>query len=203
MTSSEFMPQIYLASSSPRRSELLSQIRIRHEILEVRVSEQRHVEEVPEMYVLRLALDKARAGWKIVKNTSPLPVLGADTVVVVDDEILGKPANSEESMIMLEKLSGRQHHVYTGVALVSNTESTRLCVSMVTFRTMHHAERAAYCASGESFDKAGGYAIQGCGAAFVSHLAGSYSGVMGLPLYETAELLQESGINLFPDTADR
>ena len=194
-------PQIYLASSSPRRRELLRQIGIGHQVLEISVAEQRRFDEVPEMYVLRLALNKARAGWDKVKSINPLPVLGADTAVVVDDEILGKPADCQEGMKMLTKLSGRVHHVYTGVALVSETEETRLSVNMVTFRNIDHDEQMAYCASGEALDKAGGYAIQGRAAVFVTHLAGSYSGVMGLPLYETSELLVEAGIDIFSDIA--
>lgn len=194
--------QIYLASSSPRRRTLLDQIGIRYRVLEVDVSEQRHTDVAPEMYVLRLALEKARTGWRKVKDKTPLPVLGADTAVVVDEEILGKPADHKECMMMLEKLSGRMHHIYTGVALVDASERTRLSVSTVTFRGISYAERAAYCASGEALDKAGGYAIQGHAAVFVSRLEGSYSGVMGLPLYETAELLSEAGINLFPVYVD-
>jgi nucleoside triphosphate pyrophosphatase len=177
---------------------LLDQIGIGYQVLTVDIPEQRHGGEVPEMYVLRLALQKARAGWDKVKDENPLPVLGADTVVVMDDEILGKPAGYEEGMIMLEKLSGRTHHIYTGLALVSDNEETRLNVSTVTFRETDHAERKAYCASGEALDKAGGYAIQGRAAVFISHLEGSYSGVMGLPLYETAELLSAAGVTVFP-----
>lgn len=190
-------PQIYLASSSPRRRQLLEQIGVRYVVVDIDVAEQRHADEVPEMYVLRLALDKARAGRRMMGNKGRLPVLGADTAVVIGDEILGKPADQREGMAMLEKLSGRTHHIYTAVALISDAEETRLSVSAVTFRETSHAERMAYCASGEGVDKAGGYAIQGRAAAFVSRLEGSYSGVMGLPLYETAELLMDAGINIF------
>jgi len=192
-------PRVYLASSSPRRRALLDQIGVSYKVLEAKISEQLHVDEAPEMYVLRLALEKASTGWGLVKNESPLPVLGADTAVVIDDEILGKPACYEEGMMMLEKLSGRTHHIYTGVALVCDTVESRLNVSKVTFREINYSERMAYCMSGEALDKAGGYAIQGRAAAFISHIEGSYSGVMGLPLYETAELLSVAGINILPD----
>lgn len=192
-------PQIYLASSSPRRRVLLDQIGISYKVIETSISELRHVGEMPEMYVLRLALEKARAGRTIVKNEVFLPVLAADTAVVIDEEILGKPANQQEGMMMLEKLSGRTHHIYTGVALAGYEEETRLSVSAVTFRETSHTERKAYCASGEAVDKAGGYAIQGRAAAFISRIEGSYSGVMGLPLYETAELLADAGINILSD----
>ena len=195
------IPQIYLASSSPRRRELLHQIGIGYQVLETSIMERRHANEPPEMYVLRLAIEKARAGWNMVKGSNPLPVLGADTAVVVDDEILGKPVNFRDCMAMLAKLSGRVHHVYTGVALVSDNEETRLSVSTVTFRILDKEEQMAYCANGEALDKAGGYAIQGRAAVFVAYLAGSYSGVMGLPLFETAELLINAGINIFSDTA--
>lgn len=195
------IPQIYLASTSPRRRELLHQIGIGYQVLEITLMERRHANELPEMYVVRLAVDKARAGWNMVKGSNPLPVLGADTAVVVDDEILGKPADFQDCMAMLTRLSGRVHHVYTGVALVSDVEETRLSVSTVTFRNIDDDEQMAYCASGESLDKAGGYAIQGRAAVFVAHLAGSYTGVMGLPLYETAELLMEAGIDIFSDIA--
>jgi len=177
---------------------LLDQIGISYKVVEVDIPERRHGGEVAEIYVLRLALEKARAGWHRVREKSPLPVLGADTAVVIDDEILGKPASHDEGMIMLEKLSGRSHHVYTGIALANDNEETRLSVSTVTFRETTYTERKAYYASGRALDKAGGYAIQGRAAVFISHLEGSYSGVMGLPLYETAELLSKAGVNIFP-----
>lgn len=149
-------PRIYLASSSPQRRALLDQIGVSYQVLDVNVSEQLNANEVPEMSVLRLALEKARAGWGMVKDESPLPVLGADTVVLIDDEVLGKPASHEEAMTMLEKLSGRTHHIYTGVALVSDTADTRLSVSAVTFRKINYIELMAYCGSGEAIDRAGG-----------------------------------------------
>jgi septum formation protein len=185
-------PAIVLASQSPRRRALLDQIGVAHETLPVDVDETAHPGEVPAEYVLRLALAKARAG----RALRPwLPVLGADTAVVIDDAILGKPTDRADALAMLDRLSGREHRVLTAVALVSGREESRLSVSHVRFRTIAPAEAAAYWATGEPADKAGSYAVQGLGAIFVEQLAGSYSGVMGLPLYETAELLRRAGID--------
>jgi len=186
-------PQIALASRSPRRRELLAQIGVRHRVVDVDVDESPRPAEVPAEYVLRLALAKARAGSG---RAAGLPVLGADTAVVVDDAILGKPADREEAMAMLGRLSGREHRVLTAIALVGGREATRLSVSHVRFRAVGPDEAAAYWATGEPADKAGAYAIQGLGALFVESLSGSYSGVMGLPLFETAELLRHAGIDL-------
>lgn len=153
--------------------------------------------EPPEIYVLRLALDKARAGYARLPAAAAEGawVLGADTSVAVDHQILGKPRDRSEGLAMLERLSGVTHHVYTGVALVGNErEGSRLSVSAVSFRSLSREEREDYWRCGEPAGKAGGYAIQGRGAMFISRLEGSYSGVMGLPLFETAELLRESGL---------
>ena len=185
--------QIALASRSPRRRELLAQIGVRHRVVDVDIDESPRPAEVPAEYVLRLALAKAREGHGLEPG---LPVLGADTAVVVDDAILGKPADRAEAMAMLARLSAREHRVLTAVALVGDSEATRLSVSHVRFRAVGADEAAAYWATGEPADKAGAYAIQGLGALFVETLAGSYSGVMGLPLFETAELLRHAGIDL-------
>lgn len=185
---------IYLASQSPRRHELLDQIGVPHETLDAPVDETLHADESPEDYVQRLALSKARAGHALQNQH---PVLGADTVVVVDDRILGKPHNRAEGIAMLSALSGREHRVLTGVALIDGqVEHYRLSDSRVSFRTLLDSEMAAYWDSGEPLDKAGGYAVQGLGALFINHLSGSYSGIMGLPLFETAELLNQAGLNL-------
>lgn len=186
---------IYLASSSPRRRQLLEQIGISYRIVAVEADEIPRPNEAPELYVSRLALAKARAGRQTLTAQPRRPVLGADTAVVVDDTILGKPRDREEGLAMLERLSGRRHQVLTAVSLVDEErEATRLNVSNVTFRVVTAGERAAYWNSGEPADKAGAYAIQGRAAVFIAHLEGSYSGVMGLPLYETGELLAEFGI---------
>jgi len=188
-------PALYLASASPRRRELLEQIGVSYRLLEVAVDEDHHSGEQPEMYVLRLALGKARAGHAMLPAGNPSAVLGADTSVVSDGEILGKPRDRAEGLVMLRRLSGATHHVYTGVALVDDVrEATRLSVSAVSFRPLSAEECEKYWKSGEPVGKAGGYAIQGKGGMFISRLEGSYSGVMGLPLFETAELLREFGI---------
>jgi septum formation protein len=186
-------PMVCLASASPRRMELLTQIGVSYQVVAATVDETRHGDESPELYVLRLALNKARAGRAGLAATDHRLVLGADTAVVIDGEILGKPRDQEDGIAMLRRLSGNTHHVYTGVALAGGREATRLSVSAVTFRDMSLEECTRYWHTGEPADKAGAYAIQGRGAVFITRLEGSYSGVMGLPLYETAELLIEAG----------
>lgn len=186
---------IFLASSSPRRRELLAQIGVAHQVVEVQVDEALHAGEAPELYVVRLALAKAQAGHAICNDW---PVLGADTTVVVDGAILGKPRDRADGLAMLARLSGHTHHVYTGVAVVdaAGEAHTRLSVSAVTFRAISAPEQEAYWDSGEPADKAGGYAVQGLGAVFIERLEGSYSGVMGLPLFETAALLRGCEISI-------
>lgn len=189
---------IYLASASPRRRELLDQIGVRYNVLKVAIDEIWDGSEEPRVYALRLALEKARAGWRQVSAENSLPVLGADTIVVVDDRVLGKPVDREHGLAMLAQLSGRSHRVFTAVALVDSTrQATRLSISQVHFANLTLAQCAAYWETGEACGKAGSYAIQGRAAAFISHLEGSYSGVMGLPLFETAALLGEFGIDTF------
>ena len=192
---------VYLASRSPRRRELLSQIGVRFQLLlfRSRPGEAPDVEEaplegeLPEAYVLRLARAKAQAGWRrmLQRNLPPGPVLAADTTVAVDGRIYGKPANREEAAAMLRIFSGRSHEVLTAVAVQHDDwlESV-LSRSEVRFKPLAEEEIAGYVASGECDDKAGAYAIQGRAARFVPELRGSYSGVMGLPLFETAQLLE-------------
>jgi len=185
-------PLLTLASVSPRRSALLSQIGLAHRIGSVAVDESPLSGERPRSYVQRLAEAKARAGWTA---DSSLPVLAADTCVVLDETLYGKPRSREDAMRMLSRLSGRVHEVLTAVALASAAGiDVRLSVSRVAMRATSEEERADYWDSGEPADKAGGYAIQGLGARFIQHLEGSYSGVMGLPLFETFELLRMRGI---------
>lgn len=185
---------IYLASRSPRRRELLAQIGVRHVLLDVEVDERLRPGESPEEYVLRLALEKARAGRARLEPDRRAPVLGADTSVVLDGAILGKPRDREDALAMLERLSGRTHRVLTGMALADEREQARLSVSHVTFRPTSAREREAYWDSGEPADKAGAYAIQGRAAIFIERLEGSYSGVMGLSLFDVAQMLETSGV---------
>lgn len=180
---------LYLASKSPRRRELLAQIRVEFECIDVDVPEERRPGESPEAMALRLARDKARAGFEKLSDRSAR-VLGADTIVLIDDIVLGKPRDRDDGLAMLGRLSGRKHRVLSAVALVTGRgTATELSVSEVEFREIGDEECARYWDSGEPADKAGGYAIQGLGALFIKHLSGSYSGVMGLPLYETGRLL--------------
>jgi septum formation protein len=188
-------PSLLLASKSPRRRALLGQIGVRFGVVHIDLDESRRPREAPESYVLRLALDKARAGRDLISSRCSLPVLAADTAVVIDDRVLGKPANRDEGSEMLRMLSGRTHRVLSAIALVDECERQALSVSAVRFRAVSAWEADSYWESGEPHDKAGGYAIQGLGALFVADLRGSYSGVMGLPLFETARLLAEADID--------
>jgi septum formation protein len=189
-------PDLLLASASPRRAEILERMGVRFQTVPQAVDEQAQPDETPEVFVFRLALDKARAGRAGLAGDGQTPVLGADTAVVVDDTLLGKPADRQDAMDMLEQLSGRTHRVLTAIAMVDDQrELTRLSMSMVTLRSLTAFEREAYWRSGEPVDKAGGYAIQGRGGVFVEQLEGSYSGVMGLPMVETHDLLSEFGID--------
>jgi septum formation protein len=185
-------PPVLLASASPRRRELLAQIGVHHEVVRVDVPEVALPGEAPGVFALRLALAKARTGRAAVGADDERPVLGADTVVVNHGEILGKPRDRADFLRMMALLSGHTHEVMTAVARVDGdgSEASRLSVSHVTFRSLSDDEISAYWASGEPADKAGGYAIQGHAAIFIARVDGSYSGVMGLPLFETADLLR-------------
>ncbi len=197
--------KLYLVSQSPRRRELLRQVAANAEVLLLRnqpgrppdVDETPLPGETPADYVVRLARAKAEMGWQrmLERRLPRLPVLGADTTVSVDGDIIGKPASREEAEAVLRRLSGREHEVLTGVALAfEGRVESRLSLSTVRFRVLSEAAIRRYVLSGESRDKAGAYGIQGRAAAFVSHLSGSYSGVMGLPLCETTELLDLFGV---------
>ena len=197
--------KIYLASKSPRRRELLRQIGVEFELLLLRdqgprgpdVSEEVLPNEKAEDYVVRVTRDKAEQAWKIMlARRLPLrPVLAADTTVAIDDRILGKPSDEKEAMDMLRALSSRTHKVITSVALHRDEETFQLTqTSEVTLTPLTEQMMRAYCATAEPYDKAGGYGIQGIAAVFVKHIAGSYTGIMGLPLHETAQLLNQAGI---------
>ena len=183
-------PRILLASASPRRSELLRQVGIAHEVRPVDVDESVRPGEAPSAYVLRLAEAKAAALWQRLEPGERWPVLAADTTVALEGEIFGKPGSLAEVRAMLGRLSGRTHEVHTAVALLhAGGSGARVSSSSVSLRELSRAEIDWYWSTGEPADKAGGYAVQGRAAAFISHIAGSYSGIMGLPLYETWELL--------------
>ena len=224
---------IHLASRSPRRRLLLDQIGVHYAIVDAPIDEVRRAGEPPRQFVERMACEKARAGLAALGDARTAPVLAADTAVVVDEQVLGKPRDVKDAMAMLGTLSGRMHHVISAVALAgvdardaggglvgneargsamrtiagdgSRVPRVMTSTSRVWFREIGLDERRAYCASGEPLDKAGAYAIQGVAAIFVARLDGSYSGVMGLPLFETASLLRDAGIDVRtpPVTADR
>ena len=192
--------QIVLASRSPRRSQLLRQIGVPHEVLPVDFDEARLEGESPRAYVQRLAGDKALHAREVAGDPAARPLLAADTVVVLDEEIFGKPASEKDCERMLGALSGRTHEVMTAVALqCAGSVRLELSVSRVTFRPIGLGERRAYWRTGEPVDKAGGYAIQGLGAVFVERIEGSYSGVMGLPLFETTRLLDTAGVAVWQE----
>jgi septum formation protein len=187
--------QLYLASTSPRRRELLQQLGLVFDTLSVDVNEKMKENEHARDFVSRMALEKARAGWQCAQRMQSIPVLGSDTVVVVDEDIFGKPRDRQHAVDMLTRLSDRCHQVITAVALVhGQEEDVRVSNSQVCFRPLSMDEINAYWKTGEPQDKAGAYAIQGIAAQFICHLQGSYSAVMGLPLFETAELLSEFAV---------
>ncbi len=203
------MADLYLASRSPRRRELLKQIGVRFEPLLIRLASQREIDvdelqhdgEPADRYVERIAHEKAEHGVQALAMRSmlPKPVLAADTVVILDGEVLGKPVDKAQAADFLQRLSGRRHEVRTAVALGlpggSNARVLRaVSISTVTFRKLEAAEIAQYIATGDPMDKAGGYGIQSLAAVFIEHLEGSYTGVMGLPLFETAQLLKQGGL---------
>lgn len=190
-------PDLYLASQSPRRRELLAQIGVRHALVTVSVPEVANADERPAAYVQRLARTKAQAGYTeaLRLGLPPRPVLGADTIVVCDEQILEKPADAAAAAAMLRQLSGRSHEVLTAVALCSGERlEQEMAITEVRFRWIEDAEIAAYWQTGEPRDKAGGYAIQGLGAVFVSAINGSYSNVVGLPIEASLKLLQEFSV---------
>lgn len=189
------MPTLFLASASPRRAELLGQVGVPFQRVSASIDETPRVAEEPAVYVERLAQEKAQAGLQRLEQAADAVVLGADTAVVLEGRILGKPQDRADALAMLAALSGREHQVLTAVALCSATRRASVVVaSQVCFAPISAAQAEAYWASGEPLDKAGSYAIQGLGAVFVAGVRGSYSAVVGLPLCETASLLAEFGI---------
>ena len=210
---------IHLASRSPRRRALLDQIGVDHAVIDAPIDETRRAGELPEQYVRRMAREKAMAGLAALRFARRGPVLAADTAVVLDAAVLGKPRDEAHAVEMLRSLSGRMHRVISTVSIIGGSGTGRTprgvregqpyngaadgdsprcitSVSRVWFRDIPYEEVRAYCASGEPLDKAGAYAIQGRAAVFVTRLDGSFSGVMGLPLFETASLLRTVGIEV-------
>ena len=185
---------IILASGSPRRRELLTQLAVNFQVAAADIDESYIQGETPRDYVMRLSREKAMAGFN--QGGAGLPVMGSDTIVLLDGEILGKPESRLEAETMLQRLSGRTHEVYSGVALVVNPESVldTLNITAVTFGEMPLAWISQYCQTEEPMDKAGAYAVQGATGQYIRRIEGSYSGVMGLPLFETAELLRRAGL---------
>ena len=184
------MTDLYLASGSPRRQELLTQLGVSFERIIPGVEEQRHAQESAQQYVVRLAREKAQAGVALAARD--LPVLGADTIVIVNGEVLEKPRDTHHAAAMLRQLSGQTHQVMTAVALAdSQRVLERLVVTDVTFKVLAEHDIEAYIASGAPMDKAGAYGIQGLGGCFVRRINGSYYAVVGLPLVETGELISD------------
>lgn len=199
--------KIYLASKSPRRRELLRQIGVAFELLLLRdqtprgpdVSEEVLPHEAPQAYVARVTMEKARAAQQMMvwRSLPVRPILAADTTVTIDGQILGKPADKAEASTMLRRLSGRSHQVLTSIAVIHGEQSWQLTqVSDVLFQELTEAMIEAYCDTSEPYDKAGAYGIQGPAAIFIESIRGSHSGIMGLPLFETAQLLQQAGIRI-------
>lgn len=191
--------QIYLASRSPRRAEILKLLNIKFEVISPDIDESVHFDESPEGYVLRLAQAKAAKGLYELQalQLASLPMLAADTTVAIDGTILGKPESDEQSRTMLLGLSGRWHEVHTAVALASEYGiMTALSSTRVEMADLTKEDIQAYIATGEPSDKAGAYGIQGFASTFIKRIEGSYSGVMGLPIYETCQLLKAAGVKL-------
>ena len=186
---------LILASASPRRLELMQQVGLFPEVLPADIDESVREGEHASDYVVRMAIEKASLVAARVETGSV--VIGADTSVVVDDEVLGKPDDEQHAAAMLSRLSGRQHQVLSAVCVISGQRvASRLSTTQVYFRQVSAVEMVAYWRTGEPLGKAGGYAIQGLGAVFIEHIEGSYSGVMGLPLFETSALLQQAGVTI-------
>jgi septum formation protein len=188
--------RIILASASPRRRELLDQIGIDYDPWPVDIDESPQPNEAPEDYVRRIAAEKSAACHAQAAHVG-LPVLAADTAVVLNGRIMGKPKDKDDALMMLRRLSGQTHQVYSAVSLRSHRHGEAQSVTDVTFRMLSEREIVAYWATSEPADKAGSYAIQGLGSVFVQSIRGSFSGVVGLPLFETAELLLQQGIQIF------
>ncbi|ANY15694.1 Maf family protein [Bordetella pseudohinzii] len=195
--------RLYLASASPRRRELLAQIGLEHTVLRVPApageDEPQLAGEAAADYVRRTAREKAQRGlaWMLDQGLPALPLLAADTTVILDGQVLGKPADREDALRILARLSGSTHEVHTAVVVAQGADlHEAVSITQVSMRELTPAERERYCDSGEPYGKAGAYGIQGLAGSFIRHISGSYTGVMGLPLFETAQLLRLAGIAL-------
>lgn len=191
---------IYLASTSPRRKQILQDLGVAFTVIDINIDEAHHPHETAETYVQRVAQQKAVvAAQRLAQTRLPFyPILAADTIVVAQHEILHKPTDQDHWRSMLRRLSGHTHSVFTSIALWTPERCMqRLSRNRVTFKTLSETEQSAYIKTQEGVDKAGGYAIQGQAAWFISHIEGSYTGIMGLPVYETGELLQDGGIEIW------
>ena len=189
--------QVYLASTSPRRKLLLRQLQVNFHCLNIDVDEACISNETANDYVVRMAVSKALAGWHHHDRKHDLPVIGADTTIEMTGEIIGKPESAKHAIQILQSLSGNTHRVITAVSVLNGRKKlSAVNRTEVSFRKLSDAEIINYVHTGEPLDKAGAYAIQGLGAIFVNHLAGSYTGVMGLPLFETSELLESMAVNI-------
>jgi len=186
--------QLILASSSPRRAELLTQLAVNYQVCHVDIDETPFKNELPLNYVQRIAAEKSAASVNL--QNSELPILAADTTVVLNNQIMGKPENQQQAAQMLSRLSATTHQVYSAISLRGQQHWQRVNITDVTFRVIEPFEMAAYWKTSEPGDKAGGYAIQGLGSIFIKSIKGSFSAVMGLPLFETAELLTKQGIKI-------
>lgn len=194
------MQKIYLGSNSPRRLQLLQQLGLSVEVLSANIDETVLPQETATDYVLRMAQTKHQHIRQNFPSKREYPLLTADTCIAWQNTILGKPHSAAHAIAMLQQLSGQTHQVLTAIALSYQQQyEQHLQISEVTFKSLSEHEIAAYVATGEPLDKAGAYAIQGMAAIFIQHLSGSYSGVMGLPLFETNALLQKVGITILPD----
>ncbi|MBE0436585.1 MAG: septum formation inhibitor Maf [Methylomicrobium sp.] len=187
--------QILLASASPRRQELLTQIGVSFKVFPVDIDETPYSDEAPLLYVQRIAAEKSAVALE--RAEAKLPILAADTAVILDGRIMGKPKDKGDCLAMLRFLSGRTHQVFSAISLRGFEHWQAVNVTEVSFRDISEDEIIRYWESGEPADKAGAYAIQGLGGVFVKSIAGSFSGVVGLPLFETAELLAKQGITIF------
>ena len=183
---------LFLASASPRRAQLLEQIEVNYQVFPQDIDETFHTNENVINFVQRLAKEKAEQGRRTIARNSEQPVLGADTIVTLGQHVLGKPKDFEQAVSMLKLLSGKTHQVMTAIHLCNDTKSySAINVSDVVFREISDNEIYDYCKTGEPMDKAGSYAIQGLGAQFIANINGSYSGIMGLPLFETSQLIDK------------